>query len=343
MEFLRRRLGLIFRAVVSLLAIWYVFRTNDWGKVWEHARTMEIRWLLAGILCFIPTLLIVSWRWRLLLAVHEVRMRFWRVFELTMIGQFFSTIGVGTTGGDVFKIFYVTRAVPERKTAVAFTVIVDRVIGLLALLFFGVALSCTRLPLLFSTGDTKAFAGTFYIFAIAGLIGAVLASCGPYFLNRPFFVSLATKLPGAHRGKKLYAAYERSARALGTNVLSLLASVPSHMSVTLMGYCVLRAMNLQPDLLAFCSILAIVNMLIALPVSISGIGVREALFTKFFALLVLPNGQTIPGEQAVTFSLTFFALNIIWSLAGGPFYFLYRHETHTPPPNVNEVEPIFEQ
>ena len=47
----------------------------------------------------------------------------------------------------------------------------------------------------------------------------------------------------------------------------------------LMGYCILRAMHLPPPpLLAFCAILAIVNMLIALPVSMSGVGVREMLF-----------------------------------------------------------------
>ncbi len=153
MEFLRRRIGLIFRAVVSLLAIWWVVRSNDWHQVWLNVLTMDVRWLIAGLICFIPTLLIVSWRWRMLLQVHDVRMRFWRILELTMIGQFFSTVGVGTTGGDVFKIFYVTRAVPEHKAAVAFTVVVDRVIGLVALLLFGLTLSCARLPLLLSRPD----------------------------------------------------------------------------------------------------------------------------------------------------------------------------------------------
>jgi uncharacterized membrane protein YbhN (UPF0104 family) len=337
MEFLRRRLGLIFRAIVSVLAIWWVVRTNDWNKVWLNARTMDVQWLLAGVACFIPTLVVVSWRWRLLLHVHNVYLRFWRVFELTMIGQFFSIVGVGTTGGDVFKIFYVTRAVPERKVAVAFTVVVDRIIGLMALLLFGVGLSFTKLPLLFSHSDTRAAAGTFYFFALGGVTASVLASLGPFFLRHHMFVSLIKRLPFVHRGRALFAAYERTARALGTNLLALLVSIPSHMSITLMGYCVLRAMNLQPDLLAFCSILAMVNMLIALPVSISGIGVRETLFTMFFALL------GIDKEHAVVFSLTFFGLNILWCLAGGPFYFLYRHETHTPPPDVAEVEPIFSE
>jgi uncharacterized protein (TIRG00374 family) len=338
MEFLRRRIGLIFRAVISVLALSYVIHTYDWSKVWANARTMDFRWLLVGALCFLPTLLIVSWRWRMLLRVHDVHMRFWRVFELTMIGQFFSTVGVGATGGDVFKIFYVTRAVPDRRAAVAFTVIVDRVIGMLALLLFGVLLSFTKLPLLLSQANTKIFTGTFYLIAVAGLVGAILASLGPCFLNNPFFAKIGRKLPMAQRGKRIFAAYDRSARALGTNVFAVLASVPSHMSITLLAFCVLMAMKLpfQPDFFGFCSVVAIVNLLSALPVTISGVG-YPLLFPMFLSLL------GISGDKAGTFALTYFAMNILWCLAGGPFYFLYRHETHTPPPNVAEVEPIFSE
>jgi uncharacterized membrane protein YbhN (UPF0104 family) len=336
MEFLRRRIGLILRTVISLLAISYVIHTYDWGKVWDNARTMDFRWLLIGLLCFMPTLLIVSWRWRMLLGVHGVHMRFWRVFELTMIGQFFSTVGIGATGGDVFKIFYVTRAVPDRRSAVAFTVIVDRVIGMLALLLFGVILSVTKLPLLLSQPNTRIATGTFYLIAIGGLIGSVLASLGPYFLGRPFFTKLGARLPMAEHGRKIYAAYDRSARAWSTNVLALFASIPSHVAITMLGYCVLLAMKLQPDFLSFCSIVVIVNLLSALPVTISGVG-YPILFPMFFALL------GISHDKAGTFALTYFALNIVWCLAGGPFYFLYRHETHTPPPNLAEVEPIFSE
>jgi hypothetical protein len=329
MEFLRRRLGLIIRSAVSLFAVWYVVHTNDWSKVWHNVRTMDVKWLAAALVCFVPVLLIVSARWKMLLQVHGVRMRFWRVFELNMIGQFFSTVGVGTTGGDVFKIFYVARAVPGHRTAVAFTVILDRVIGLLALLFFGAALSLSRLPLLFSQQETRAATSSFLFFAAAGLAVTIFGLLGPHVLNRPFFLALGRKLPMADRARKLFIAYDCSARAIGTNLLALISSLPVHMSVMLMGYCILRAMGL--------GLLAIVNMLIALPVSISGIGVREQLFTWFFALL------PIDKAHAVTFSLTFFALSMLWNLAGGPFYFMYRHETHTPPPDTDEVEPIFNQ
>jgi uncharacterized protein (TIRG00374 family) len=336
MEFLRRRLGLIFRAVISILAVWYVFHTYNWSKVWKNVLTMDFWWLGIGMLCLVPTLMIVSWRWRLLLSSHDVHMRFWRVFELTMIGQFFSTVGIGATGGDVFKIFYVTRAVPERKTAVAFTVIADRVIGMLALLLFGVLLSCTRLTLLFSQSNTRIATSTFYLIAMAGACGAIFASAGPYFLNRPFFMNLARKLPGARRGKKLYAAYECTARALTTNLTALLVSLPSHVSITMLGYCVLCAMDLHPEFIGFCATMTIVNLLSALPVTVSGVG-YPILFPMFFSLF------GISADKAGTFALTYFAMNVLWNLFGGPFYFLYRHETHTPPPDIGEVQPILEQ
>jgi hypothetical protein len=190
--------------------------------------------------------------------------------------------------------------------------------------------------LLFSQPDTRAATLTFYFFALGGLGGAICALLGPYVLNRPFFLALGRKLPMADRARKLFLAYDCSARAIGTNFIAMIGSLPSHMSVMVMGYCIARAMNLPCDLVAFCAIMAIINMLIALPVSVSGLGVRETLFKQFLPLI------GIAPDKALTFSLTYFALNILWSLAGGPFYFLYRHETHTPPPNIDEVQPILE-
>jgi len=337
MEFLRRRLGLIFRALVSVLLIAFLVHKIDWPKLWVILRTVNVEWLIVGAGCFLPVLLIVSWRWRLLLSVHGVWMPFGRIFELTMIGQFFSAFLLGTTGGDVIKIFYVARAVPKHRAAVSFTVIVDRVVGMVALLLFGVTLSVTQLPLLLSTPGAKFYTGLFYLLALGAVVVSILACVGPIFLRSRRIRSLMERLPFIHRGKSLIAAYEKTAQARGINFVALIASVPSHMCITLVGYCVLRAMHLQAPLVPFCAIMAMVNMLIALPISISGFGVREWLFGTFLGLL------HIDWDHAIAFSLTNFAINLLWSAAGGPFYFLFRHETHTPPPNPAEVEPIFSE
>ncbi|HEY0257051.1 MAG TPA: lysylphosphatidylglycerol synthase transmembrane domain-containing protein [Candidatus Methylacidiphilales bacterium] len=337
MEFLRRHLGLIFRTLVSVLLIGWLLRKMDLPDLWPILYTVDVNWIVAGFFSFMPILLIVSWRWRMLLGVHGVHMRFWRILELTMIGQFFSAFLLGTTGGDVIKIYYVARAVPQRKAAVAFTVIVDRVIGLVALLLLGVALSASQLTLLLSKPEPKLFTGLFYLFALGGVVVSILACFGPSLLRHQGIRTFLKKLPFIHRGTSIFSAYEVTARALGINVIALVGSIPSHLCSTVMGYCIFHALHLQGSLLAFCSILIMVNMLIALPVSISGLGLREYLFIIYFGLL------GIDKEHAFAFSITYFALNVLWSLAGGPFYFLYRHETHTPAPNVAEVEPIFSE
>ncbi len=337
MEFLRRRVGLILRSAISLLCITLVVRSADWHLVWSHVREMDVRWLVAALLIFIPVMAIVSWRWRLLLGAHGVHLRFYRVLELNMIGQFFSAFLVGTTGGDVVKIFYVARSVPQKKAAVAFTVIVDRVIGMVAMLFLGVALSFTQLTLLLSTTFTRSLTGTFYLFAIGGLVGSVGATIAPFFLRRPAIQSLMQRLPWASRINSVYAAYDRTARSFGRNIVALAVSIPSQLCIIVMGYWIMCAMHRHPPLLAFCSILTIVNMLIALPVSMNGVGVRELLFKHFLALV------GVDGNTAVTFSLTFFVLNLAWSLLGGAFYHLYRHETHSPAPHVSEDQPILSQ
>jgi glycosyltransferase 2 family protein len=338
MEFLRRRLGLILRAAVSILCAVLVVRSANWTNVWHNVREMDFRWLIAALVAFAPTLLIVSWRWRLLLGAHGVFLKYWRVFELNMIGQYFSAFLVGTTGGDVVKIFYVARNVPQKKAAVGFTVIVDRVIGMVAMLFLGVALSFTQLHLLMSTNFTRASTGTFYLFATGGAVASIGATLAPLFLKRPAIRALLEKLPFASRVSKVLAAYEVTARAFGRNIIALLVSIPSQLCIVLMGYFITRAMHLPSiPLLAFCSILTIVNMLIALPISMNGVGVRELLFKSFLGLV------GIDGNTAVTFSLTFFVLNLAWSLLGGAFYLLYRHETHAPAPHVTEDQPVLSQ
>ena len=335
MQFLRRRLGLFVRTLVSVLLIAWLIRKIDWQQLWSIARTMSVGWLIAGFFCFLPVLLIVSWRWRLLLAVHGARLSLWRVFELNMIGQFFSAFLLGTTGGDVFKIFYAARAVPQRKAAVGFTVVIDRFIGLVALLFFGVALSCSQLRLLLSTEPSRWATGVFYLFAAGAVLAVIAASVAPMLLRHDALRALARKIPFVDRGAAFFAAYEKSAHALGTNLLALAASIPSNVSFVAMGYCILRAMHLEPPVIPLGSIILIVNMLIAMPVSISGVGLREGLFIMFLRLL------HIDRDHAFAFSLTFFAINLLWSFVGGAFYLLYRHETHEPAPTISEDASVF--
>src|SRR5262249_20351426 len=97
-----------------------------------------VLYLVAGMISF--------QRWHVLLRAVHVDARFWRVQKLAFIGLFFSNVIPGMTGGDLVKAIMVARDHPEQRPAAVLSVIIDRIIGLLGLVFVAVG------ALLFQTG-----------------------------------------------------------------------------------------------------------------------------------------------------------------------------------------------
>src|SRR5262249_45639984 len=94
-------------------------------------------WLLvAALLVFPITFLITSYRWHKMLEAVDVHICFQRAFEINMVGAFYNTFMPGSVGGDVFKMYYVSKQTPHRTRAVV-SVFIDRVLGLLALVMLG--------------------------------------------------------------------------------------------------------------------------------------------------------------------------------------------------------------
>ncbi len=66
-------------------------------------------------------------------------------------------------------------------------------------------------------------------------------------------------------------------------------------------------------------VMPIVNTICNIPISLSGIGVREGLFETLLNTL-----YGTPKPLAVLISLTTFSLTVFWSLLGGVLYLFYR-------------------
>jgi uncharacterized membrane protein YbhN (UPF0104 family) len=75
----------------------------------------------------------------------------------------------------------------------------------------------------------------------------------------------------------------------------------------------------NPGASAMISVIPIVTTISSLPISLSGIGVREGLFA-----LMLNSIYGTPKELATLISLTGFSLAVLWGLLGGIVYLTYR-------------------
>jgi len=277
--------------------------------------------LTQALALFIVASMLSFQRWQVLLRGVGVEARFWRVQKLGFIGQFFSNIIPGMTGGDLVKAIMVARDHPEQKPAAVLSVIVDRMIGLLGLAVVASA------ALLFQHGR---FPSTELKLNL--ILGAIVAGACVVMSRRlrraVKLDKLMAALPFAETLKKL----DRAAllyREAGWRVAySVVASFAVHgmilWSISVLG----GAIGIRIGLLDYFSLAPLALIAQSLPLTPGGVGVGEAAFIYFFA----PAG--VAGAAALAISLSYRVVQTLVSLIGGVLL-LARHE---PPVTKDDLD-----
>jgi hypothetical protein len=87
-------------------------------------------------------------------------------------------------------------------------------------------------------------------------------------------------------------------------------------------YCVGRGLKITTanGLVDYLLYLPIINSVTAIPISISGFGVRELMYAEMF-------GEVgVKASEAVALSLLGFVVMLFWSLVGSVFYLTHRQD-----------------
>jgi hypothetical protein len=99
-------------------------------------------------------------------------------------------------------------------------------------------------------------------------------------------------------------------------------SVPAHLCIFLAFYFTARAFGVFSGvggMIDILSVLPVILTIASLPISLSGVGVREQLFQNVLAGLF-----GTPESVAVMISITGFLMIVFWGLVGGCVYLVYR-------------------
>src|SRR5437867_2769579 len=97
-------------------------------------------------------------RWQMVMRVHGLDLSFGRTSEISLVAQFFNSFLLGATGGDVLKAYYAARETHHKKTEAVVTVLVDRLLGLFAMLLFAGLMMLPSLALVIAHRRLAAFA-----------------------------------------------------------------------------------------------------------------------------------------------------------------------------------------
>jgi|SoiMethySBSTD1v2_1073268.scaffolds.fasta_scaffold82168_3 uncharacterized membrane protein YbhN (UPF0104 family) len=312
----RRYVVLALKIVVSIVLLSLLFSKIDVARLWAIARRASLRWFAVALAIYSLNMIASTWRWHLLLRAQEVHLRRRWLFGSFLVASFFNNFLPSNIGGDVIRISDTAKAARSRTLA-ATVVLMDRVLGLMALVFVAAvgasaagAVHPAALPI-------------WPIWLWAGLLAGAAASA-PAVLAPVGFSRLLQPLTVFHpewvgsRIDTLTEILTRFRARPGTLARCFATAVFVQGTMVLYYFAVTHALHLDVALSDIAVIVPISFVVQMLPVSFGGFGVREATFSIYFSRI----GQ--PIESAIAMSLIGQALIILFSLTGAAVYISRR-------------------
>jgi uncharacterized protein (TIRG00374 family) len=183
------------------------------GSVW---RLCEKKFLLLAVLIMIPVGALQGVRFRILLLAQTIRIRLWDSIKIAFAGNFLNFAApMGSTGGDVFKAYYVS-LYTEHKTEAITTVFLDRMVGLLSLIIIVFVMS-----MLAPGGSLLAEFRTYTLSILGlGILGALIY-LSPFLRERLKVEKLLERVPLGRQLKRV----DNAARALAAHKAIFLAGL----------------------------------------------------------------------------------------------------------------------
>jgi len=271
------------------------------GRVIASARAD----LLLGMLAlFVLERVFAAYRWLVLLRVAEPDVRFWPVVRVTFVSNFLGAFLPGTVGIEVLRVHGLNRLLADLPLALT-SVVVERLCGILALfIWIGLGLLLAPIPLPAALEVTVALSlGGFVAAALAlfhrwprRLAADVLAALGLTRLRRGL-IDLERRLDGYARRPWILV------RSLG------LAFAFQLLRITTIAVGA-AALGIAVSPLLFLLVVPVTILVTLLPISIGGIGPRQA---SYVALLGLAG---VTPEAALALGLAREVLSLAATLPG---------------------------
>jgi len=267
---------LLLKTVVTFGAIAYVASKIDFAALGTTLISADWLWLVLALIAFNASKILSSVRLNRYFKALNLRIDEKTNLILYYIGMFYNLFLPGGISGDGYKIYLLHKRYQTGFKPLTQATLLDRISGLAALLFLGALL------FVFS-----AFADRFALLVPVAVAGMALVLPVTWLMTKKLF---ARFLP-VFRSTTWY--------AFGVQLLQLLSAL-----------FIVYALGVSGLTVEYLTLFLVSSVVAVLPVSIGGIGLRELTFLYGFGLI----GGDV--NTAVSFSLLFFLITVLSSLAG---------------------------
>lgn len=294
------------KIAISVLLLWGISKKVGWAQVAEAIRHARPEWFAAAVGVMFASNLMGAYQWNRLLRGAGIELPFWKTAAYYHVGLFFNNFTPANVGGDFARVLDASRAGHSRATAFS-TVLLDRLIGTTAL---GALAVVTTLPAIDHFHLALVYAGLLAFFAVSvtllwaifhprllAAIERVLTRVGLGRL-KPGLDDLADSLAGFRSQRRLF--MELFTVALLTQVLRIGVHILTA-----------RALGIRVETSYFFLFVPALAVIVSLPISFNGIGLREWAGALFFDLVRLSHDKAVALQSAT------YVVSFVVSLIGG--------------------------
>ena len=309
---MRDKLTILLKILASLALIAWVFSRVNLAAVGGQLASANLWYFLAALSCYLVAIVVNGVKWQVLLAAQGVQIPFGALLEFQFVGFFFNNFLPANMGGDVMRGYGLARYT-DRTADAAVSVIVDRIVGLMA---YMASAAVAAVVMLSVTGrhDLQAVEGV-AIVALATLalgFGVLLSRRLRGLIGRLFGLRpLSPLAPLWGRVSDAFNAYRFRygvlALAFGVALLGILCT-------TLVNWFLSQAMGGLMALAAIFLFNPLIALVLMIPISIGGLGLSQNAYPFFYGL------AGVPANHALAVSLLMQVVIILGSLPGGAFW-----------------------
>lgn len=320
------------KLILTAGILYLIFRNNDWAKFGAEFKNANIYWILLGFLSMGLGIALGALRWNYLLQVQGVFLKYTKTATYSIIGIFFSQFLPASTGGDVLKVFYILKDAPDRKARATLSIVLDRVLGLLAVLLLTLLLVPFEYQRIADHTETRLFMvllALMVAFLFSGLLVLwfIPPSILPAFCHR-----LWEKIQKKEVILSLYEGFQAHRQHSGLALRAVFTAILAVVPVLSTGYFIAQSLDLDVHYPQMLIIFSLVICSMSLPISFGGHGLREGAFILLFQIFnITREGQPVGLETATACSTIFLGVSVLWSLCGGLAYLLYSHNIKKSP------------
>lgn len=268
-------------------------------------------WLVLAFFLHVTGFLLISLRWKILLAAQGIAARYWRLFYYYFMAAFFNTFLPSTIGGDTLRAIESKKHTGSTTTSVM-VVIIERLTGLMAL----VLIALTGLTITFIRGQANQEGILVFLAIVLGGFLLMIISLHPRFAPRVLRI-LKKFLP-----IKIYALAEKAYQAVLTYYQqpsalfsALGCSIIFQLNMVFYYYLIARALHQSLDLVDFMTKVPVMIFLLMVVPAINGLGIRTAGFKGL---------MKFPAAFALAMEFIDLGFRLVYGLMGGLLFLFYR-------------------